>query len=72
VQGNPEGQHFYYFDTGRLKEEQFYRMGLRQRTWKKYDEVGNVILTITYKDDTEVSINGVRIDLPESDTKLIK
>ncbi|NLA48351.1 MAG: hypothetical protein GX876_02680 [Bacteroidales bacterium] len=72
LQGNPDGQHFYYFDSGRLKEEQFYRMGLRQRTWKKYDEEGSVILTITYKDDTEVSINGVKIDLPESDTKLIK
>ena len=29
-------------------------------------------LVISYKDDVEVSINGVKIKLPESDTKLIK
>jgi len=27
---------------------------------------------ITYKDDVEISINGVRINLPERDVKLIK
>ena len=30
------------------------------------------LLVISYKDDVEISINGVRIKLPESDTKLIK
>lgn len=72
VQGNPDGQHLYYYDNGRLKEERYYRMGLKQRTWKKYDEEGTPTLTITYRDDKEVSINGVKIDLPDSDTKLIK
>lgn len=72
VQGNPDGQHIYFYDTGIIKEEQFYRMGLKQRAWKKYDENGALILTVTYKDDMEVSINGIRINLPESDTKLIK
>lgn len=71
-QGNPDGQHLYYYETGKIKEEQNYRMGIRQKTWKKFDEEGNLILTISYKDDIEVSINGVRINLPESDTKLIK
>jgi hypothetical protein len=47
-------------------------MGLRQKTWKKFDEAGVPFLTITYKDDVEISINGVKINLPESDTKLIK
>jgi len=72
LQGNPDGQHLYYYDTGKLKEEQYYRTGIRQRTWKKFDENGAPFLTITYKDDVEVSINGVKINLPESDTKLIK
>lgn len=71
-QGNPDGQHLYYHENGKLREEQNYRMGLRHKTWRKFDEEGNQILTITYKDDVEVSINGVRIILPESDTKLIK
>jgi uncharacterized protein len=72
VQGNPDGQHNFYFEDGRLKEEEFYQMGIRERTWKKFDEQGNTLLTITYKSDAEVSINGVKIRLPESDSKLIK
>jgi antitoxin component YwqK of YwqJK toxin-antitoxin module len=71
-QGNPDGQHLYFYENGKLKEEQNYRMGLRQKTWKKFDEEGVPSLTITYKDDVEISINGVKINLPESDTKLIK
>lgn len=72
IQGNPDGQLTYYYDNGRVKEEQFYRTGIRQRTWKKYDEDGMQVMMITYKDDVEISINGVKIELPERDVKLIK
>jgi len=72
IQGNPDGEHRYYYENGKLKEEQYFQMGIRQKTWKKFDEEGNAVLVITYKDDVETSINGVRIRLPESDTKLIK
>jgi antitoxin component YwqK of YwqJK toxin-antitoxin module len=72
IQGNPDGEHIHYYEDGKIKEQQFFRMGLRQKTWKKFDEEGNPFLVITYKDDVEISINGVRIKLPESDTKLIK
>jgi antitoxin component YwqK of YwqJK toxin-antitoxin module len=72
IQGNPDGPHTYYYDSGKIKEEQYFNMGIRDRTWKKYDEEGTPLVVITYKNDAEVSINGVRIKLPESDTKLIK
>lgn len=72
IQGNPDGQLTYYYDSGRVKEEQFYRTGIRQRTWKKYDEDGMQVMMITYRDDVEISINGVKIELPERDVKLIK
>jgi antitoxin component YwqK of YwqJK toxin-antitoxin module len=72
VQGNPDGQHMWYFEDGKPKEEQYYRNGLRQKTWKKFNEDGVAIMTITYKDDVEIIINGVKINLPESSTKLIK
>jgi antitoxin component YwqK of YwqJK toxin-antitoxin module len=72
VQGNPDRQHLYYYESGKIKEEQFYQMGIRQKTWKKFNEEGVPELVITYKDDVEISINGVKINLPESDTKLIK
>lgn len=72
VQGNPEGPQIIYYESGKIKEEQYYQMGIRQKTWKKFDEEGFQYMVISYKDDVEVSINGVRIKLPVSDTKLIK
>lgn len=72
IQGNPDGQLTYYYEDGKVKEEQFYRMGIRQKTWKKYNEEGIPVFTITYRDDVEININGVRINLPESDVRLIK
>jgi antitoxin component YwqK of YwqJK toxin-antitoxin module len=72
IQGNPDGTHTYYYEDGKIKEGQFYRNGIREKTWKKYDETGNQLLTIGYRNDVEVNINGVKINLPESDIKLIK
>jgi antitoxin component YwqK of YwqJK toxin-antitoxin module len=72
IQGNADGTHAWYYENGKMKEERYYRMGLREKTLKKFDEEGNLILTIAYKNDTEISINGVKIKLPESDVKLIK
>jgi uncharacterized protein len=72
VQGNPDGQQIYYYENGKSKEEQFFQMGLRQKTWKKFNEEGLAYLVISYRDDYEISINGVKIKLPESEAKLIK
>ncbi len=72
VQGNPDGQQIIYYDTGKIKEEQYYQMGIREKTWKKYNEDGVLFMVISYKDDVETSINGVKIKLPEGETKLIK
>jgi antitoxin component YwqK of YwqJK toxin-antitoxin module len=72
VQGNPDGKQFFYYDNGKIKEEQYYQMGIREKIWKKYNEESIPVIVIAYKNDVEVSINGVRIKLPESDTKLIK
>jgi antitoxin component YwqK of YwqJK toxin-antitoxin module len=71
-QGSPIGHHILYYENGRIKEERYYENGLRSKTWKKYNEEGEVVLTITYRDDIETNINGVSIKLPESDVKLIK
>ena len=66
------GSIIYYYENGKVKEEQYFKNGIREKIWKKFDEEGNQILTIGYKNDVEVNINGVKINLPESDTKLIK
>ena len=44
VQGNPDGEHTFYYAEGKVKEEQYYKMGIREKTWKKYDEDGNTLL----------------------------
>ena len=72
VQDNPDGQQSIYYEDGKLKEEQYYQMGIKNKLWKKFNEEGTPVLVIAYKNDVEVSINGVRIKLPESDIKLIK
>jgi len=72
VQGNPDGLQTFYYESGRIKEEQYFQMGIRQKTWKKFNEEGIPVLVISYRDDVETSINGVKIKLPESDTRLIK
>jgi antitoxin component YwqK of YwqJK toxin-antitoxin module len=72
LQGNPDGRQTYYYENGKIKEEQYFQMGIREKTWKKFNEEGIPVLLIAYKNDMEVSINGVRIKLPESDVRLIK
>ena len=72
IQDNPDGAQINYYEDGKVKEEQYYQMGIREKLWKKYNEDGIPVLSIAYKNDVEVSINGVRIKLPESDVKLVK
>lgn len=72
VQGNPHKRHKIYWDNGVIKEEQYYDVGIKEKTWKKYNEEGVLLMTITYKNDVEYRINGIKVDLPESDVKFIK
>ena len=62
IQGNPDGRHVFYYPDGTLKEEQYYVMGRRDKNWKKYYENGALFLTITYRNDDEIRINGIRIE----------
>lgn len=72
IQGNPDGKHKYYFPNGELKEEQYYLQGIKEKHWKKYDENGNVLIVISYKEDNEVRINGVKVDIAQTDKILIR
>jgi antitoxin component YwqK of YwqJK toxin-antitoxin module len=72
IQGNAEGKHKYYYPDGTLKEEQFYSSGIPDKLWKKYDPEGNIIVTITYENGKEYRINGVKVDLPDDNTVIIK
>jgi uncharacterized protein len=72
IQGNAEGKHRYFYSDGTLKEEQFYNNGMRTKHWKKYNELGELIITISYVNDQEYRINGVRIDFPKEVSKVIE
>jgi antitoxin component YwqK of YwqJK toxin-antitoxin module len=47
-------------------------MGIREKTWKKYNKDGTVIMTVSYKDDLEDRVNGIKVNLPERNVKLIR
>jgi len=67
-----EGKQKYYYPSGILKEERFYRRGIREKNWKKFNELGNLEMTITYKNDIEYRINGVKTNLPKGSIQTIK
>jgi len=67
-----EGKHKFFYPDGVLKEERYYKRGIREKNWKKYDEKGNIELTITYKNDIEYRINGEKINLPKGSVQTIK
>ncbi|MBE0652943.1 MAG: toxin-antitoxin system YwqK family antitoxin, partial [Bacteroidales bacterium] len=72
VQGQAQGKHKFYYPDGSLKEERYYEMGIRERNWKKYDQFGNLMMTITYRNDIEYRINGEKINLPKGSVTIIK
>ncbi len=62
IQGNPDGKHRIFYDDGKLKEDQYWEMGLRNRTWRKFDREGTVLISTTYENDVVIKINGSRVD----------
>lgn len=72
IQGNANGAHIYYYPDGKILEERYYDMGLREKTWKKYSEEGLLTITITFRKDVETAINGIRIRAAEGDVKIIR
>lgn len=70
IQGNPEGKHMYFYPDKKVKEEQHFVNGIPDKHWKKFDEEGNLIVTITYEKGKEYRINGVKIDLPDQKVKI--
>jgi antitoxin component YwqK of YwqJK toxin-antitoxin module len=65
VQGVPDGKFKTYYGNGYVREEGVYSMGSREKNLYKYDMQGTLYLTITYKNDKETKLNGVKIKLPK-------
>ena len=67
VQGNPDGKHEFYHNNGIIEEERFYSEGQKVKSWSKYNEYGDLIIVIQYKDGKPNKINGVRVNLDQED-----
>jgi antitoxin component YwqK of YwqJK toxin-antitoxin module len=62
VDGVPNGRHVYFQENGKILEERHYSMGQFNGVWKKYDENGQLFVTITYRNDDEIRYDHVRTD----------
>ncbi|MDY6800418.1 MAG: hypothetical protein SVU94_04255 [Bacteroidota bacterium] len=62
LQGSRDGKHVYYFPNGNIKEIQYYETGQKEKSWSKYDDNGELLLVVQYKQDKIHKINGVKID----------
>ncbi len=67
IQGNPDGKHKYFHENGKIKEEQFYRMGMKDKNWWIFDTEGNVVISYVYNNDLLIRINGVKVSLETGD-----
>jgi antitoxin component YwqK of YwqJK toxin-antitoxin module len=57
--GYPNGRQTYYWETGIIRAEEFYRMGKRVGTWTTYDGSGTPEVRIKYdRDEEEERYNG--------------
>jgi antitoxin component YwqK of YwqJK toxin-antitoxin module len=61
IHGIENGSHTYYYENGVVKESRSYRLGLKEGTWKIFDIDGSLIVTIVYKNNVEVKIEGKKI-----------
>ncbi len=66
LQGYASGKHRYYYEDGKIMEERFYELGRKERTWRKYDTLGNIILTLSYSNDNLIKINGVKVNVEDA------
>ena len=60
---------FPFFD-GLIPEG--WTLDIAEKNWKKYDVEGDLLITITYKDNREYRINGEKIEFADKDVKLIQ
>ena len=63
IQGNQDGKHVYYYPNGQIKEERYYSEGLKEKAWSKYDEYGDLVLVVQYRDGKVYKINGIKVNL---------
>ncbi|PCJ85989.1 MAG: hypothetical protein COA57_06890 [Flavobacteriales bacterium] len=61
IDGAPDGKHVWYYPKGKKMLEGKYVFGMKESEWVRYNEIGEIIVTILYKDDIEKKLDGVKI-----------
>ena len=61
IDGEPDGKHKFYYSNGRIMREENYVMGTKTGVWKSFNLLGEVTLTIYYKDGKEYKIDSTKL-----------
>jgi uncharacterized protein len=64
LNGLPIGKHKFYHPNGQTRLEGRYEMGRKEGDWRRYDEKGIETIRITYKNDIEIKVDGVKYESP--------
>ena len=67
IRGREDGKHTYFYPDGHIMDERYYDEGEKVKSWSKYDEYGNLIIVVQYKNGNEYRINGVRVNLQKEE-----
>lgn len=62
IEDNPDGEHTWYWDSGKIKDQGRYVTGRKEGDWISYDYEGMPFVTVTFKDGKEIRYDGIRID----------
>ncbi len=62
IHGQEDGRHKWFYENGQPKEERYFVFGSREKMWKYFHPDGTLFMTISYRNDKEIKINGKRID----------
>lgn len=61
IDGLADGKHIYFYENGKLKKEEYYLMGTKVNTWKSYNELGELIVAVYYKNGEEYKLDGTKL-----------
>lgn len=67
VNGLEEGKHKWYYDNKKVREEGKYILGSKEGVWKKYDSDGIEAIEITYLNNKEIKIDGIKVKPSEEE-----
>ena len=61
--GFEDGVHYYYFSNGKPREERRFHAGVRDGIWKRWDQDGSLVISVTYADGMEQKVDGKKFEL---------